>query len=106
MQHLRRGRLFGASSAPEVGERVERLVELGGSVIEQIVSGELDQPVEFNQDHDEWFVLLQGGAELEVEGETLVLGSGEWMFLPSGTPHRLVATTPGSSWLAVHGSGR
>jgi cupin 2 domain-containing protein len=75
---------------------------MGDTMIEQILSGALDQPIGYDQDHDEWVVLLSGGAELEVEGEPLSMSSGDWVLLRRRTPHRLVRTTPGTSWLAVH----
>jgi cupin 2 domain-containing protein len=106
VQSPRRGRLLDPSLAPSQGERVEQLAQLDGLVVEQILSGTLEQALDFNQDHDEWFVLLQGDAELEVNGESLTLTSGDWMLLPRQTPHRVVRTSPGTSWLAVRGSDR
>jgi cupin 2 domain-containing protein len=84
------------------GERVERIVQVGETVIEQILSGELDEPLDYDQDHDEWVVVLRGAAELEVNGERLSLETGDWVLLKRRTPHRLVRTTRGTSWLAVH----
>ena len=83
-----------------------RLAQVGDAVIEQILSGELEEPVDYDQDDDEWVVLLQGGAELEVDGESTVLRPGDWIVLRSRTPHRLVRTTPGTSWLVARVPGR
>jgi cupin 2 domain-containing protein len=74
---------------------------VGQVVIEQILSGVVDGPVDFDQDHDEWVVLLEGAAELELNGETLLLEQGDWVLLPRRTPHRLIRTTQGTNWLAV-----
>ena len=74
---------------------------MGEVIIEQILSGVVDRPVEYDQDHDEWVVLLEGSAELEVNGETLLLEQGDWVLLPRRTPHRLIRTTQGTNWLAV-----
>lgn len=71
-------------------------------VVEQIVSGEVEAAVDYLQDHDEFVVVLAGAALLEVDGEHLDLGAGDWLLLPRGTPHRLVTTEPGTNWLAVH----
>ncbi len=71
--------------------------------MEQILSGRLDAAAEYRQDHDEWVVVLTGGAVLTVEGGTVNLSAGEWLLLPCGTPHRLDSTVPGTSWLAVRG---
>ena len=38
------------------GEHVEELFHMGEVIIEQILSGVVDEPVDYNQDHDEWVV--------------------------------------------------
>jgi cupin 2 domain-containing protein len=81
---------------------VQRLVAGEGVTIEYIRSGVLEAPVEYLQNHDEWVAVLEGSAELEVEGAHVSLTAGDWMLLPRGTPHRLLQTTAGTSWLAVH----
>jgi cupin 2 domain-containing protein len=98
---VRRGRLRPPADAPEVGEVVEPVVELSGIGVEQILSGALTAPVHYRQDHDEWVVVLAGGAELEVAGSPVSLSTGEWVVLPRGVPHRLVSTRPQTSWLAL-----
>jgi cupin 2 domain-containing protein len=97
-----RGPVRPASDAPAVGERSEELARLGGVVVEQILSGALAAPVDYDQDHDEWVLLLSGGATLEVGDETLDLVGGDWVLLAAHVRHRLVQTVPGTSWLAVH----
>jgi cupin 2 domain-containing protein len=94
-----RGRL--STDWPECGEDVHVLLDAGGVVVEEILSGTLDGPVEYLQDEHEWVALLAGGARLEVEGETLELAAGDWLYLPAGEPHTLLDTEPGSRWLAV-----
>jgi cupin 2 domain-containing protein len=71
-------------------------------VIEQILSAATDRPHAHLQDHDEWVAVLAGAAVLEVDGERLDLGAGDWVFLPAGLPHTVVRTAAGTSWLAVH----
>ena len=97
-----RGRLLGAADAPVTGEHIAEIARLGGVVVEQILSGTVAAPVDFDQEHDEWVVVLAGGAVLEVAGERIGLGAGDWVLLPARTPHRLVETVPGTSWLALH----
>ena len=99
---LRCGSLLAPSSAPLGGERFEPLLAHGNVEVEQILSGESDQPVDYLQDHDEWVTLLAGGAVLDVEVERLRLRPGDWVFLPARVPHRVVSTAAGTSWLAVH----
>jgi mannose-6-phosphate isomerase-like protein (cupin superfamily) len=95
------GRLASPNTAPRNGERVEEVARASRFVVEQISSGELDAPVDYLQTHDEWVVVLAGGATLEVRGESLELAAGDWVLLPAGVPHRLVRTERGTSWLAV-----
>jgi cupin 2 domain-containing protein len=74
----------------------------GGVVIEHILSSAAVDPVEHDQDHDEWVIVLEGAASLEVEGSVVDLAAGDWLLLPAGRRHRVVATTRGTRWLAVH----
>jgi cupin 2 domain-containing protein len=106
VDQVQRGRLHPAGAAPARGESVETVAVVSGAVVEQMLSGALDGPVEYLQDHDEWVVILVGGARLVVDGITIDLSAGEWLLLPRGVPHRLESTVPGTSWLAVHGSER
>ena len=96
------GTLLPPAAAPRVGERFECLLDLGNVAVEQILSGENDQPAAYSQDHDEWVVVLAGAAVLDVDGERRDLGPGDWAFLPAGVAHTVVRTSAGTSWLAVH----
>jgi mannose-6-phosphate isomerase-like protein (cupin superfamily) len=96
-----RGRLAPASAAPDDGEHVRPLAQLGQVVIDQILSGRLEAPVDYLQDVDEWVTVVHGAAVLEVDGQRMELSAGDWVLLPTGTPHRLVETQPGTSWLTV-----
>jgi cupin 2 domain-containing protein len=96
-----RGRLAPAGAAPAAGEQVIRLADLRHAAVDQIQSGRLAGPVDYCQDEDEWVVVLHGAATLTVESEQLELGPGDWVLLPARTPHRLVETDPGTSWLTV-----
>jgi cupin 2 domain-containing protein len=98
---FRRGRLEPAASAPAEGERVVPLAHFPTLTVEQILSGALPEPVSFDQDFDEWVVLLEGRARMLVDGEEVELEPGEWLLLPAGCPHTVVETQPGSSWLAL-----
>ncbi len=102
MARFSRGRLDEPGAAPERGERVVEIAHLGKAVVEQILSGRLEAPVDYVQEQDEWVAVLHGAAGLHVAGERFELHSGDWVLLPAGTPHRLEWTEPGTSWLAVH----
>jgi cupin 2 domain-containing protein len=71
-------------------------------VIEQILSAASDELLRFEQDHDEWVLVLSGGATLEIDGEPVQFRPGDWAMLPAGIPHSVVHTDAGTTWLAVH----
>ena len=100
MTGVLRGHLLDASAAPATGERSHELVHTRAVRIEQVLSGALE-PVGYLQAEDEWALVLDGAATLEIEGEQIELGPGEWVFLPAGTPHRLLRADPGTNWLTV-----
>jgi len=98
------GRLLLPTAAPARGERAEVVARFAGVVIEQVVSGALDAPVDYDQDHDEWAVVLAGAAVLDIGGVRHDLTPGDWVLLPAHVAHRLVHTQPGTVWLTVHGA--
>jgi cupin 2 domain-containing protein len=101
-----RGWLRPADEAPVQGEVSALLATASGFSVEQILSGELEGPVTYRQDHDEFALVLAGGAVLELGGDLVTLAVGEWVLIPRGVAHRLVSTRPGTSWLAVRSQPR
>ena len=87
---------------PETGESFTTLLEHKNVKIIRIVSSDTPDQKEYRQEEDEWVVVLEGSALLEVKGEPRSLKRGEMVFLPAGTPHRVLETAPGTLWLAVH----
>src|SRR4051812_23784867 len=55
-----RGRLAPSSAAPATGERVDVLYQGAGTLIEHILSSAVVEPVDYDQDHDEWVLLVEG----------------------------------------------
>ncbi|MEQ9465072.1 MAG: cupin domain-containing protein [Haliea sp.] len=84
------------------GERFDTLLAHRNLVIERIVSAPDIQPVDYVQNQDEWVLLVRGGAVMQVAGERVALGEGDYLFLPAGTPHRVEQCEAGTLWLAVH----
>lgn len=71
-------------------------------MVEQIISSSSPDPVEYLQVQDEWAVVLEGAAVLDVDGTEVRLGPGDWVLLSAATPHRVLMTEAGTRWLAVH----
>ena len=89
-------------------ELVEELVRTPGARLERIVSrGHRTPDGEwYDQEWDEWVVVLSGRATLRVEGEADVipLGAGDSLLLPAHVRHRVEWTDPAADtvWLALH----
>lgn len=99
---LGRGNLFNQADPPQEGERLEVLLEHRNLMVERILSSARIPLQEYRQIQDEWVLLLQGSATMDVDGETLQLNSGDYLFLPSGKPHTVTEVSEGAIWLAVH----
>jgi len=89
-------------------ECFDNLLAVPGLRIERIVSHGQASPPGFwyEQDWDEWVMVLQGGAVLQIEGKEglLTLQKGDHCWLPAGCRHRVVSTDKEETtvWLAVH----
>jgi cupin 2 domain-containing protein len=55
----------------------------------------------YNQEQDEWVVLIQGHAQLRVGDKIVELGKGESFFLPKHTVHQVLSTSEDALWLGV-----
>ena len=90
-------------------EEFTDLVRSRGVKIERIVSSGQTSPAGewYDQDRDEWVVLIQGEAVLEYEGgEKLRLAAGDHVLIPAHRRHRVDYTsrTPPCIWIAVFGA--
>jgi cupin 2 domain-containing protein len=89
-------------------EFIQILAESGTIRIERIVSdGHATPPGEwYDQEWDEWVLLVSGGATLQFDGDagSLVLRPGDHVMIPAGCRHRVEQTDSGQKtvWLAVH----
>lgn len=84
------------------------LLERAALRLERIVSlGHATPPGEwYDQERDEWVVLLSGAARLAFEGEDgeRQVVPGDWLWIPAHVRHRVTWTHPSepSVWLALH----
>lgn len=105
---LESGSLFSGIPESLPGELFETLAGKGQVRIERILSDGHASPEGFwyDQDWEEWVVVLQGSAVLAFEGSmgTISLGVGDWITIPSHVRHRVESTDPHqvTIWLAVH----
>ncbi len=86
-----------ASLVPDRGVLIERIVS----------SGQVTPPGEwYDQERDEWVVLLQGKAVLAIEhGPNVSLSAGDHLLITAHRKHRVEYTSadPPCIWIAVHG---
>lgn len=98
----------GLPTAPLADEKFDVLLARSGVRIERIVSA--GQTTEeggwYDQEDDEFVLLVEGAARLRIEGETedRELGTGDWLLLPAHCRHQVTWTRadPPTVWLAVH----
>jgi cupin 2 domain-containing protein len=88
-------------------EYFETLAQSDSVHIERIVSTGHATPAGewYDQERNEWVLLLQGAARLEFEdGREAALAPGDWLDIPAHQKHRVAWTDPGQDtiWVAVH----
>lgn len=89
-------------------ELFERILKRGGIEIERIVSKGHMTPAGqwYDQDWDEWVLLLQGRATLlhQHVAEPIHLQAGDYLLIPAHCRHRVEWTDPTieTIWLAIH----
>ena len=98
-------RLPSSLPGPEDDESVDILSRVNDVRVERIVSTGQASPPGFwyDQDEDEWVVLLSGDARLRYEdGSVLSLNAGDFLFIPAHVRHRIDGTSRESPciWLA------
>lgn len=96
--------IFADLVPPESGEYFAELLRCRNVRIECISSSPTPESVLYDQAQDEWVILLEGRAVLEMDSEVLDLVPGDHVFIPAHTPHRVAAAfpEPRCTWLAVH----
>lgn len=85
-------------------ESFERLVTGHSVTIERIVSNGQESPW-FDQDRNEWVMVLKGNATLLFENQTSIqLSAGDFINIPAHSKHKVAWTHPDieTIWLAVH----
>ena len=98
--------LFSDIPADLPEELVETLLESDSMRVERIVSHGHASPEGFwyDQDENEWVVVLKGAAKLSFKDETVEMNPGDYINIPAHKRHRVEWTTPDEPivWLAIH----
>jgi len=100
--------IFGDIPAEFPDELFKEILAGNTFKMERIVSRGHASPEGFwyDQEENEWVILLQGSAGLSFEGreESVVLHSGDYVRIPRHLRHRVEWTDPDQEtvWLAVH----
>lgn len=103
---MKHGNLQAGIPAQFGDELTDTLAGAHGVRVKRIVSRGHVSPAGFwyDQDEDEFVLLVSGAARLDVEGHGEVsLDPGDWIVLPARTRHRVTWTAPNRDtvWLAV-----
>ena len=101
------GNLFDVSAIESFDfEFFETLLEGRAFQLKRIVSSGQITPVDqwYDQDDDEWVVLLSGSAQiLFQENQTVVeLAVGDYLHIAAHQKHRVTRTDQNTIWLALH----
>ena len=95
--------------AGDLGQEVfEQLLQGDDFTLERIVSRGHATPAGqwYDQDRDEWVVLLSGAATIrfEQDRDALEMRKGDYIFIPAHQRHRVEWTDPEQTtvWLALH----
>lgn len=93
-----------AATHGPAGEIFHTLTETPHAKLEQIFSHGQASPPDFwyDQDEDEWVLLLRGSATLEfADGGMVELAAGDHLTIPKRMRHRVHRTTEDAIWLAL-----
>ena len=87
---------------PNAGENFTTLLKKENIKIARIVSSDKLEPKEYCQEEDEFVILLEGSAVLEIEGSKITLNRGDTLLIPAKTRHKVLSTQKGTLWIAIH----
>ncbi|MCF8331241.1 MAG: cupin domain-containing protein [Bacteroidales bacterium] len=100
------GNIFHHNHNPESPEETFiRLIQNQNCRIEQIVSSGHSTPSKkpYQQDFNEWVLVMQGEAWLKIESEHFHLVTGDYLLIPANVEHWVTETSenPECIWLTV-----
>ena len=105
---MQSGNIFSTIPQGTDKETIEVILGSGNLRIERIISGRHSTPDGqwYDQEQDEWVILLSGSAAVMFEGssEVIYLRPGDYVTIPAHRRHRVERTDEFQEtiWLAVH----
>ena len=100
--------IFSALPKAAPGEIIESILKTDQFTLKRIIStGQATPPEEwYDQDDDEWCILLSGSAGLRFadEAQVVVLKAGDYLHIPAHKRHQVAWTEADQPtvWLALH----
>ncbi len=89
-------------TVPVTGETFTPLLTHKNITINRIVSADTLKVKTYIQEEDEWVILIEGEAILQIEEKERKLSKGDSLLIPAKTPHKVLHTQQGTLWLTVH----
>lgn len=95
--------IFRDATYSDKAETVSELLARPNLRIERITSSGQISDDWYDQDEDEWVILLTGTALLQIDGEKepARLTAGDYLFLPARLRHKVIYTSEQCLWLCV-----
>ncbi len=93
---------FDIKKPNEGDEAISELLQHKNVTINRIVSNRLTNGSWYDQDEDEWLILVEGAAILFIDDEEKTLKAGDTLFIPAHELHRVISTSDNALWLTVH----
>ncbi len=87
---------------PTTEETFTALLVHKNITISRIVSSDSPEVKTYLQEKDEWVILLEGEAILQIEEAERKLTKGDSLLIPAKTPHKVLQTQKGTLWLTIH----
>jgi len=106
---MEKGNFFESGAIPSKGNECFDQIFQGSAIkIERIISNAHSDDSDnwYDQEADEWVMLVSGDAQLLFEGEAVIsLKAGDYLFIPAHKKHKVLTTSaePPCYWLAIHG---
>lgn len=95
--------LFSPNLRNPLKEQFDTLLKTQALSIEKITSNGQSSSQWYDQDEDEWVLVIEGeGTLLFEDGREIHLKKGEHLHIPKHTKHKVIYTASPTIWLAVH----